>query len=137
MTNMANLKHKSIRTDHEHVLSGVAETIWKWAPDRDIKIKRISVCMDLPHTTGLGTLWEWISIGASDIEAVATHLNEEEQVIQAAGFRSDDTESGKNFEQFIDLGADYIEIDEGEAIYYRINHATGAKSGHSVVIYYI
>jgi len=135
--NMPNLKHKSIRTDHTHTLAAVPETIWKWAPDRDIKIKRISVCMDLPFDTGLGTIWQWISIGASDIENVGTHLNEEEQIIQTSSFRTDDVGSGKNFEQFIDLGSDHIEIEEGEAIYYRVKHATGMKSGHSVVVYYL
>ncbi|MBA7586051.1 hypothetical protein ES708_28047 [subsurface metagenome] len=137
MSKMPELRVKSIRTDHTQSGSAptiTVDTIWKWAPERNIKIRKVFIGFDHHPNTTL-TYWTWLSKGAVDMANV-TDLNEEEQLFAGLHIAVPATGTPANEHQFYNLSPDYVEIEDGEAIYFRCRTTGGTTGGYYVIIYY-
>jgi len=134
---MPELRAKSIRGDF--TMPGTSgtnvATMWKWAPERKIKIKKVYIGFDHSNT-GDETYWMWLSKGSVDMPSTST-LNEEEQIIAAMHVRLDLNGEPANEHQFYDFNPDYFEVEDGEALYFNIRTGVGETGGYIVIVYYL
>lgn len=135
---MGKLMCKSIRTDFTFTAADYDE-IWKWSPTRDIRIKKISITLDIPETVP-GTYWLWVSKGAVGMKSPGTSINEEEQIIFVGHARcGGDATAGVSAScnhWIVEFAPDYIEVKEGQSLYLMGRASSGDIAGIALAIYY-
>lgn len=132
---MPELRCKSVRLDTEYDAADYKE-IWSWAPERNIKIKAVSWSIDIPKARG--TMWNWLSKGAVGITTPEPGPNEEEMIISAIHCRSETAGvEATNVTMFVDFGANYMEVEDGEKLYLMGRGPDTMKNGITLCIYYV
>ncbi|MBA7677796.1 hypothetical protein ES703_86060 [subsurface metagenome] len=130
----SELRAKSVRMDN---LSGAGTAnyhIWKWSPQRDIKIYKVFMCLDMPDAQS-GTVWAWLSKGAVDMDNPADEPNEEEMIFALQHLTSDST-TPNNVRAFFDFEPHYIEIEDGETVVLTTRQPATNNMGIGLIIYY-
>jgi len=141
------LRCKSVRMDND--TTGVGATsvshIWKWSPERDIKVKRVFMCLDLPDAQ-IGTAWAWLGKGSIDMEDPADEPNEEEMIIAAQHITSgtgnpkppkDGASHPDNVRAFFDFGENFMEVEYGETLVLSTRQPDAQNLGIGLCIYYL
>ena len=144
----SELRCKSVRMDND--TTGVGATsvthIWKWSPQRDIKIRAVFMCLDLPDAQ-IGTAWCWASKGAVDMEDPADEPNEEEMIFASQHITSGtgNPRRGKkppkashpdNVREFFNFGENYVEVEDGESVVLSTRQPDAQNLGIGLIIYY-
>jgi len=136
MAKTNELRCKSVRMDRD--TTGVGATsvshIWKWSPDRDIKIWKVFMCLDLPDAQ-IGTAWCWVAKGAVDMGNPADLPNEEEMIF-AMNHITSGTGNPDNVRAFFDFYNKYIEIEDGETVVLSTRQPDAQNLGIGLCIYY-
>lgn len=136
MTKKSEMRCKSVRMDNDS--TGVGATavahIWKWSPDRNIKIWKVFMCLDLPDAQ-IGTAWVWAAKGAVDMGNPAAEPNEEEMIFAMQHITSG-TGNPDNVRAFFDFGDKYIEIEDGETVVLSTRQPDAQNLGIGLAIYY-
>jgi len=147
MAKKDELRCKSVRMDND--TTGVGATsvthIWKWSPDRDIKIYKVFMCLDLPDAQ-IGTAWVWVAKGAVDMGNPADLPNEEEMIF-AMNHITSGTGNPKrkkppkasnpdNVRAFFDFYNKFIEIEDGETVVLSTRQPDAQNLGIGLCIYY-
>ncbi|MBA7707697.1 hypothetical protein ES703_116573 [subsurface metagenome] len=129
------LRCKSVRIDKLADLAGTnVYHIWKWSPDRNIKIWKVFMCLDLPDTM-LGTSWVYVSKGAVDMANPTTSANEEEMLF-AMNHITSKAGVPNNVRAFFDFHDKYIEIEDGETVVLSTRQPLDQLIGIGLCIYY-
>lgn len=129
------LRCKSIRMDNLGTETGtVLYHIWKWSPDRDIKIWKVFMCLDLPLSM-IGTAWCFVSKGAIDMKNPTVSANEEEMLFAMNHITSGATTTD-NVRAFFDFHDKYIEIEDGETVVVTTRQPLNQLLGIGLCIYY-
>ena len=129
------LRCKSIRMDNLGTETGTAlYHIWKWSPDRNIKIWKVFMCLDLPLSM-IGTAWCYVSKGAVDMINPTTSANEEEMIFAMNHITSGNT-TPDNVRAFFDFHDKYIEIEDGETVVVTTRQPLNQLLGIGLCIFY-
>ena len=130
------LRCKSVRMDEENTSGATAVAhIWKWAPERDIKIKAVFMCLDLPDAQ-IGTAWAWLGKGSIGMDNPADEPNEEEMIICGQHITSG-TGNPDNVRGFFNFGENYMEVEEGETLVLSTRQPNNQNLGIGLFIYYL
>jgi len=128
------LRCKSVRVDNQHSGATGVDHVWKWSPDRNIKIRKVFMCLDLPDAQ-IGTAWAWVSKGGVDMGDPASLPNEEEMIFAGQHITSG-TGNPDNVRAFFDFGEYYIEIEDGETVVLSTRQPNAQNLGIGLFIFY-
>ncbi len=134
MAKKDELRCKSIRMDSTGIANYDTQHIWKWSPDRDIKIWKVFMSLDVPVLM-FGTQWIWLAKGAVDMVAPAPGPNEEEMIFAGMHITAE-TAAANNANEFFNFSPKYIEVEDGETVVLSTRQPADQAVGITLIIYY-